>query len=145
MFNSKIKRHKGRRLSNEQVAVAIVMIEAISNFSEDRSCSSWEMNIEHTLWDRTLKRKPDAYERSVQKLYAAAEMEQRDWVSRDDPFLAGLKTLAEHFQVWIYWEDEKTAIHIEDWKPLHEHWHQEKVKQRPPLEEVWKRIHWRFS
>lgn len=149
MLSKSIQRHNGRPLSDEQVAIAAVLAEAISNYSEDTFCAGWLSGIEHELWERILTREPDAYEHAVEKLYAAAGKERHDWGKPKSEFLAGLKILAERFQVWVYWQDGETGIHLEDWKPLHERWHENHLKQRRSLEEVWQHIHqpfpWRKS
>ena len=91
-----------------------------------------------------LSRKPDAYERAVKKLYAAAKKDRRDWGKPTDEFLVGLKLLAQRFQVWIYYKKGETAIHLKDWLPLHEQWRENRKQERSGLEEVWKRIHQPF-
>jgi hypothetical protein len=141
MWRQKIKCHRGWGLSKEQIAVAAVLAQAISNYSEDSFCAGWMHDIEHELWERIVARKPDAYERSVKKLYAAAKKERRDWGKPSAEFLAGLKLLGKHFQVWIYYKKGETAIHLKDWVLLHEQWHENRKQQRSSLEEVWKRIH----
>ena len=161
MWRQKIKNYRGRRLTNEQKAIAAVFAQAISNYSEESFCAGWYSGIEHELWERIVARKPDAYERAVKKLYAAAKKERRDWGKPSAEFLAGLKLLAQRFQVWIYYKkgetaihvkdwlplhDKKgeTAIHVKDWLPLHEQWHENRKGQRSSLEEIWKRIHQPF-
>ena len=141
MWRQKIKCHRGRRLMNEQIAIAAVLAQAISNYSEDSFCAGWYSGIEHELWERIVARKPDSYERAVKKLYAAAKKQRRDWGKPSAEFLAGLKLLAERFQVWIFYKKGETAIHLKDWLPLHERWHENQKQQRSSLEEVWKRIH----
>ena len=143
----KIKRHRGRSLTNEQIAIAAVLAEAISNYSEDHYCAGWMSGIEHELWERIVVRKPDAYSRAVKKLYAAAGEKRSDWGKPASEFLAGLKALAERYQVWVYHHKGDTAIHLKDWLPLHEKHYQHLVKQRPSLEKIWQWIHepFRFS
>ena len=137
----KIKRHRGRSLTNEQIAVAAVLAEAISNYSEDHFCAGWLCDIEHELWERIVPRKPDAYDSAIKKLYAAAGEKRLDWGKPGAEFLAGLKCLTRRFQVWVYHNKGDTAIHLKDWLPLHERWYQRRVNERSSLEEVWKRIH----
>ncbi len=141
MRRQKFKCHRGHRLTNEQIAIAAVLAQAISNYSEDSFCAGWYSGIEHELWERIAPRKPDQYERAVKKLYAAARKKRTDWGKPSAEFLAGLKTMAKSFQVWVYYKKGETAIHLKDWLPLHENWHQHEIKRRPNLEEVWKRIH----
>jgi hypothetical protein len=100
--------------------------------------------IEHELWERIVARKPDVYERAVKKLYTAAKKQRRDWGKPSTEFLAGLKLLAQRFQVWIFYKKGETAIHLKDWLPLHEQWHENRKQERSSLEEVWKRIHQPF-
>jgi hypothetical protein len=144
MWRQKIKVHRGRRLSKEQIAIASVLAQAISNYSEDSFCAGWMHSIEHELWERIVAHKPDAYERAVKKLYAVVKKERRDWGKPSEEFLAGLKLLAQRFQVWIFYQKGETAIHLKDWLPLHEKWREHRKQQRPSLEEVWKRIHQPF-
>ena len=140
MWQQKIKNHRGRRLTNKQKAIAAVFTQAISNYSEESFRAGWYNGIEHELWERIVARKPDAYERAVKKLYAAAKKGRRDWGKPSTEFLAGLKLLAQHFQVWIYYKEGETAIHLKDWLLLHEQWHEKRKQQRSSLEQVWKRI-----
>ncbi len=144
MWRQKIKSHPGRRLSKEQMAIASVLAQAISNYSEDTFCSGWNSNIEYELWERIVTHKPDSYERAVKKLYAAAKKKPRDWGKPSTEFLVGLKLLAQRFQVWIYYQKGETAIHLKDWLLLHEQWYEKRKQQRSSFEEVWKRIHQPF-
>lgn len=144
MISPKIKRYRGRSLTKEQAAVAAVLAEAISNYSEDLYCASWLSGIEHELWESMFVRKPDAYERAVRKLYAAAKKPRPSFGKTSAEFLSGLKLLAERFQVWIVYQEDKTAINLQDWLSLHELWHESKKQQRPSLEEVWQQIHQPF-
>ncbi len=137
----RIKHHRGRSLTNEQIAIAAVLAEAISNYSEDHFCAGWMSDIEHELWERIVARKPDAYDRAVKKLYAAAGKKRCDWGKPSPEFLAGLKTLSRRFGVWVYYSRGDTAIHLEDWLPIHEQWYRNQKQQRPSLEKVWQRIH----
>jgi hypothetical protein len=102
MWRQKIKCHRGQRLSKEQIAVAAILAQAISNYSEDSFCAGWFHSIEHELWERIVAHKPDAYEHAVKKLYVAAKKQRRDWGKPSAKFLAGLKLLAQRFQIWIY-------------------------------------------
>jgi hypothetical protein len=145
MWRQKIKCHRGRRLTNEQVAIAAVLAQAISNYSEDSFCAGWYSGIEHELWERIVPRRPDHYERAVEKLYSVARGKRSDWGKPSAEFLAGLKTLAKGFQVWIYYKKGETAIHLQDWLPIHEAWRSSRIKERPGLEEVWSRIHEPFA
>ena len=140
----KIKSHRGRRLSKEQIAIAAVLAQAISNYSEDTFFAGWLCDIEHELWERIEVCKPDAYERSVKKLYAAGKQKRTDWGKPSAEFLAGLKLLAERFQVWVVYQKSETAIHLNDWRPLHEKWFERQKQHRPELEKVWERIHQPF-
>ena len=103
MYRLKIKRHRGRSLSNQQRAIAAVLVEAMGNYSENTFCAGWLCDLEHELWERIHPRKRDAYDRAVEKLYAAARVEQRDWEKPSAEFLFGLKTLTRRYQVWIYY------------------------------------------
>ena len=144
MWRRKIKSHRGRCFTNEQKAIAAVLAQAISNYSEDSFCAGWMLDIEHELWERMIARKPDDYERAVKKLHAAAKKQETDWGKPSAEFLAGLKLLAQNFQVWVFYRKSETAIHLKDWLPLHERWHENQKQQRSSLEEVWQRIHQPF-
>ena len=137
-----IHRHPGRDLNEEQVAVAAVLCQAISNYSEDSFCAGWLVGIEHELWERLYPRLPDAYEQTVDQLYAAAGKERTDWGRCPAEFAAGLRLLAEGFKVWVYFgEQGETAIRMDEWKPLHEKWLQDQIAERPLLEKIWEQIH----
>lgn len=142
MSSNSIQRHQGRPLSDEQIAVAAVLVEAIGNYSEEAFCAGWLKDIEHDLWEQTLAREPDGYDRAVEKLYAAAGKEPSEWGAPSAQFLAGLRLLAQRFQVWVYHgQGRETAIHLEDWRVLHEGWHERRLQERAPLEMVWERLH----
>jgi hypothetical protein len=133
--------HQGRTLSGDQVAIAAVLFEAISNYSEDAYCAGWFMGIEHELWERIVRRVPDGYDLSVKKLYAIAGKEQTDWGKPGEEFLRGLEILAKQYAVWVFFDKDQTVIHLTDWEPIHEDWHKCRVKERPSLDEVWRHIH----
>ena len=141
MWRQKIKTYRGRQLSKEQIAIASVLAQAISSYSEDSFCAGWYSGIDYELWERIVARKPDAYERAVKKLYAVAKKKPSDWGKPTDKFLDGLKLVAQRFQVWVIHKKGATAIHLKDWLPLHEQWHENQKQQRWSLEDVWKRIH----
>lgn len=142
--HSELPRHPGFPLSDDQVAVAHVLVLAISEYSESAYCAGWMHGIEHEIWDRLYPAPKEPYEIAVERLHRAAGREHTDWGDVRRELLRGLQLIAEQHRVWVYWDDKNadTAIHLDDWLPMHERWRAENKANRPKVQDVWESLHY---
>ena len=137
---------KGKKLSAEQLAVGELMCAAVSEYSESRYAAGWYSGIEHFLWDETVLRKEDAYERACVRLYKLANKPCWRRPRKRSLFAEGLKLLSERYEIWFFYESGKgeRAISVPVWLPKHESWIAAQIKERRPYEKVWGLAHYRL-
>ena len=126
------------------MAVTELMCMAVSEYSESHHCAGWYSDIEHILWDETILRREDAYERACVRLCKLAGSGRWRRPRKRSMFAEGLKLLSERFGIWFFYDTggEKGLL-LKDWLPRHEEWIQSKVRERMPFEKVWESAHWK--